>query len=236
MQAPLSPAREDFLKLLYALTADGCMVTNGLLVRELGISAPSVSAMVKRLTEENLVERPTAREVCLTAAGEAAALHVIRRHRLLETFLVEVLHMSWDEVHTEAERLEHALSERLTDVIDETLGHPRRDPHGDPIPCAGRRHHEKWGVSLRDAPTGTSFRVERVRDRDEEALRYLARIDAVPGAVIDVERRGPFGEPLWIRIGSTQHVLGNTLSELVHGQVLDAQTPSAVPVLEESGT
>lgn len=234
MSAPMqemSPAREDVVKLIFALSAEGHAVTNKLLVEALRVSAPSVSVMVKRLGDEQLVTRSSERGIALTERGDTVALSVIRRHRLLETFLVQSLGLSWDEVHEEADLLEHAISDRLTERIDASLGHPRHDPHGDPIPSAERPHDERRGIALHDVPVGSRLRVDRVRDDDPQALRHLAAIGAVPGAVIDVDERGPYGEPLWVRVDGRAHVLGTILAGQVHGSVLPAcaVTPAEDP-------
>lgn len=215
-----SRASLDYLKVIYKLTTSGHTVTNGLLARELGVSPPSVSAMVKRLADEELLQRPHGRLLRLTDSGEHAALRVIRRHRLLEAFLAQVLEMPWDEVHAEAESLEHALSERLEDRIDAMLGHPERDPHGDPIPPRHGPHDETWGEALDNAVAGCRFRVDRVSDRDSAALRYLAELGIVPGAVLQVEQQEPFSGPRWIRIDDKRHALGGPLTMLLHGHIL----------------
>jgi len=175
--------------------------------------------MIKRLEGEQFLERPKGCGLRLTAQGERAALRVVRRHRLLETFLVRVLDMAWDEVHAEAELLEHALSDRLEERIDALLGHPTRDPHGDPIPPRHGRHVEEWGEPLDGVPTGVHFRVERVSDRDSDSLRYLGALGLVPGAVIEVQEQAPFGGPRWVQIDGHRHALGAPLTRLVHGRV-----------------
>jgi DtxR family Mn-dependent transcriptional regulator len=218
----LSQAAEDYLKTIYALTFSGEQVTTGVLARELGVSSPSVSAMAKRLRREQLLERPGGRVLRLTDRGEHAALRVIRRHRLLETFLATALGMPWDEVHAEAEFLEHALSDRLEDRIDAALGHPARDPHGDPIPARDGRHDEAWGDPLDAAPAGCQFRVDRVSDRDSAALRYLGALGVVPGVVLDVGEQAPFGGPRWVQVRRKRHALGGPLTRLVHGQIVPA--------------
>jgi DtxR family Mn-dependent transcriptional regulator len=218
----MSRAGQDYLKAIYALTTTGQMVTNGLLARELGVSSPSVSAMVKRLADDELLQRPNGRVLRLTASGERTALQVIRRHRLLETFLAQVLEMPWDEVHAEAEVLEHALSARLEERIDAMLGRPVRDPHGDPIPPRHGHHDEAWGEPLDSAPAGCRFRVDRVSDRDSAALRYLGELGIVPGVVLEVEAQIPFSGPRWVRVDHERHALGGPLSALVHGHMLTA--------------
>ncbi len=214
----MSRATEDYLKAVYHLGTHGDAVTTGLLAAELGVSSPSVSAMVKRLEDGDLLDRADGRSIRLTGAGEREALRVIRRHRLLETFLAQALDVPWDEVHAEAELLEHALSERLEERIDVALGHPTHDPHGDPIPPRDGPHSESWGVSLESVAPGSRFRVERVSDRDSAALRHLGLLGVVPGAALDVEEQEPFGGPYWVRIDGGRHALGIPLTRLVHGR------------------
>ncbi len=221
----MSRASQDYLKVIYTLTTSGYLVTNGLLARELGVSPPSVSAMVKRLSDEDLLQRPHGRLLRLTDSGEHAALRVIRRHRLLETFLAQILKMPWDQVHAEAESLEHALSERLEERIDAMLGHPERDPHGDPIPPRHGPHDETWGEALDSAVAGCRFRVERASDRDSAALRYLAELGIVPGVVLHVEEQAPFSGPRWVRINDERHALGGPLTMLLHGHILPETVP-----------
>ena len=175
--------------------------------------------MIKRLESLQLLERRKGSGVRLTAQGEHAALRIVRRHRLLETFLARVLGMTWDEVHAEAELLEHALSDRLEERIDIALGHPTHDPHGDPIPPRHGRHKEAWGRRLDGVPAGDRFRVERVSDRDSAALRHLGVLGVVPGALIEVEELAPFGGPQWVKIDGQRHALGAPLTRLVHGRV-----------------
>ena len=220
----MSRASQDYLKTIYALTTSGETVSNGRLARELGVTAPSVSAMVKRLADDGLLHRPSGRALHLTDRGERAALQVIRRHRLLETFLVRVLDMPWDEVHAEAELLEHALSDRLEERIDAMLGRPTRDPHGDPIPPRHGPHDEGWGDRLETTPPGGRFHVDRVSDRDSAALRYMGELGIVPGAVLSVEEQLPFSGPQWVRVNSERHALGAPLSRLIFGHVLAETT------------
>lgn len=217
----LSPAVEDYLKAIFHLTARGGPATTGVLAHELGVASPSVTAMVKRLTDGGLLDRPDARSLRLTAEGERAALRVVRRHRLVETFLARALGVPWDEVHAEAERLEHAISDRLEERIDAALGHPTHDPHGDPIPPRQGQHDEVWGQPLRAVTPPALFRVGRVSDRDSAALRHLGLIGIVPGAVVDVEEQAPFGGPLWVRVGQHRHPLGEPLVALVHGTCVE---------------
>ena len=174
--------------------------------------------MLRRLTDHGLLERTDDHRALLTPHGRRHAEEVVRRHRLLETFLVTLLDLAWDEVHDEADVLEHAVSDRLIDRMDEMLGHPTRDPHGDPIPPPAGRHDEVWGARLDTVAPGTRFRVERVYDRDSGALRYLADLGVRPGVTIEVMEHSPFGGPLWIRLDGQRHALGDPLACLVHGR------------------
>jgi DtxR family transcriptional regulator, Mn-dependent transcriptional regulator len=211
-------AVEDALKAVFALATCDIPTTTSALAGRLGVAPPTVTAMVKRLAANGLVTRTDGHRVALTEHGLRHALDVVRRHRLLELFLARVLEVPWDEVHDEAEVLEHAVSPALTDRIDAFLGHPDRDPHGDPIPSPDGRHVETWAAALADSQPGTAFRVERVSDRDGAALRYLGGLGIRPGVVVDVLERAPFGGPLWVRVNSCSHGLSPTLATLVHGR------------------
>ena len=130
--------------------------------------------------------------------------------------------MSWDEVHHEAEALQHAASDRLIDRIDVALGHPQRDPHGDPIPQPSGDYREDWSPALAGVSAGARLRVDRVSDEDSAALRYLASLGVRPGVVLRVLEREPFGGPLWVEIDGTdgpRHAMGAPLADLVHGVV-----------------
>jgi len=215
----LSDAAEDYLKALYHLTAGDASGTVSGLAQRLGVSAPSASSMVKRLVRAGLVARDAQQGILLTDHGRWHALQIVRRHRLLETYLARSLGLPWDEVHAEAEVLEHALSERLADRIATALGHPEVDPHGDPIPPKVGRHDEGWREPLGAAPAGRAFTVERVSDRDSEALRHLADLGIRPGATLTVRARDPFDGPLWVEVGERVEALGAGLTEIVYGVV-----------------
>jgi len=207
-------AVQDYAKAIYGLAerADGKVSTTALAER-LGVTPASASAMVRRLDERGLVAHVPYRGVSLTPAGVKLALEVLRRHRLLETFLVQELGMEWDRVHAEAEVLEHVLSAELEARIAARLGDPRRDPHGDPIPSAELELDEAATVSLAELPTGSSGTFVRVSDSDPEILRYLAERGIRPGARLQITERQPFGGPLFVRAGSERHALGGTLAD-----------------------
>lgn len=211
----MSPAAEDYLKAVYTLATRGGPVTTGVLAQQLGVSSPSVSAMVRRLEDDSLLERPDARSLRLTAAGERAALRVVRRHRLVETFLARVLGVPWHEIHDEAEALEHVVSDRLEERIDAALSHPTHDPHGDPIPPRDGAHHEEWGLPLDAAPAGVRFRVRRVSDYDSAALRRLGELGVGPGTVVTVGE----GDARPVHVATTRIPLDPLLTPLLHGHI-----------------
>jgi DtxR family transcriptional regulator, Mn-dependent transcriptional regulator len=208
---------EDYLKAIFELDTRCGGATTSTLAERLGVAAPTVSAMLKRLVPDGLIARPQAHRVTLTEHGTAHVLAIVRRHRLIEEFLVKALDVPWEDVHAEAEVLEHAVSDSLVERIDAFLGHPTHDPHGDPIPSSDAAHVERWTTPLSQAAPGETFRVERVRDRDREALRYLGRLGVRPGATLDVVEQAPFGGPLWVRIGGRRHALGSELAGIVFG-------------------
>lgn len=165
---------EDYLKVIYGHTEwQPEPITSSQLADRLGLAASSVTEMVKKLTAQGLVEHAPYGAIALTDAGRGQALRMVRRHRLVETWLQRQFGYAWYEVHDEAEVLEHALSERLLDAIDAQLGHPERDPHGDPIPRADGTVPRPQGVLLADVPAGRPVRVVRISDRDPAALRAL---------------------------------------------------------------
>ena len=171
---------EDYLKVIYSHTEwQETPITGSQLAARLGLVPSSVTEMIKKLASQGLVRHAPYGAITLTDAGRAEALRMVRRHRLVETWLVDGFGYSWDEVHDEAEVLEHALSDRLLAAIDAQLGHPRRDPHGDPIPDADGVVVRPDAVLATELPAGTRGRVARISDRDPEVLRRLReeRID-----------------------------------------------------------
>ena len=211
----ITQAMEDYLKGIYRLQVEGGTVTTQRLAEELGISGPSVTNMVKRLHELRLLRHAPYHGVHLTEAGEKVALEVVRHHRLLELYLAETLGYGWDEVHAEAERLEHHLSEELEARIDSVLGFPTRDPHGDPIPSPDGEVPAVSDTRLLDLEPGRAAMVSRVSDRDPEQLRYLGGLGLRPGAEVAVLERLPFDGPLRVRVDADVHVIGRPLAEAV---------------------
>jgi DtxR family Mn-dependent transcriptional regulator len=213
-------AAENYAKTIYELQSrgEGAVGTNAIAER-LGVSPGSASAMIKRLAEEGLVARTPYRGVTLTKRGEQVALEVIRHHRLLELFLAEILEVPWDRVHQEAEVLEHHISEELTERIARKLGHPTRDPHGDPIPSGDLEVKEEKTVSLQSMDEGDEGTFVRVSDSDPEMLRYLSERGIAPGARFEVVERQPFEGPLTLRFDGSKVTLGGELTRAMRVEV-----------------
>ena len=184
---PLSRSVEDYLKAVYSLSEQGEAAGTSELARALDVQPASVTGMIKRLAEEGLLEHEPYRGVRLTPKGQREALRVLRRHRIIETYLVERLAYTWDDVHAEAERLEHTASDILIDRMAEALGNPTRDPHGSPIPTATGEIDATESIPLSEVSDGTLLTVRSVADEDSKRLRYFASVGLIPGATGRVE-------------------------------------------------
>jgi len=214
--APLTAAVEDYVKAVYTLESRDETVSTNALAERLGVRPGSVSGMLRKLTGLGLVVHEPYRGVRLTEQGRRVALEVIRHHRLLELYLVESLGMSWDEVHAEAEVLEHVISEELEELIAAKLGNPTLDPHGDPIPSRDLTIAPDDSRSLYELEPGEHGTFVRVSDADPAMLRFLAERGIAPGAGVDVIERQPFDGPLYVRVGDEVHVLGAVLARAMH--------------------
>lgn len=221
----ITPAMEDYLKTIYRLTEDGQRVTTQAIAERLEVAAPSVTGMIKRLAELKLVDHERYRSVQLTPTGRKAALEVVRHHRLLELYLAEALGYSWDEVHAEAERLEHTISEEFEARIDAVLGFPTTDPHGDPIPSLAGTVPAIPSDRLSALLVGEAATVSRVPDDDPDKLRYLGSIGLYPDAQVELVERLPFAGPLRILVNDVEHFLGAELADAIHIQRGDGTIP-----------
>ena len=208
----LSDAIQDYVKEIYKLEASGRRVSTSALAIELGVSAPSVTAMLKKLATLGLVKHERYHGARLTAKGERVALEVIRHHRLLEQYLSQTLGLPIDALHAEADRLEHALSEELEAHIDRSLGYPTRDPHGDPIPGPDLKLVVTDATPLSTLEPGTKAVVSRVPDGDGELLRYLDSLKLTPGNRVEVRDSAPFEGPLTVRVGGEDHAISRELA------------------------
>ncbi len=224
---PLSGPVEDYLKAIYDLELVGAPASTNDIADRLAISPASVSGMLRRLAEQGLITHERYRGVRLTGNGRRAALRTLRRHRILECYLTEVLGYPWDRVHAEAEQLEHTASEELIERMAHALGDPTRDPHGAPIPTRDGRVEEASLGTLADAEPGEWLRVRRVQDKDAERLRYLAELGVRPGSVVRVLSRAPFDGPITLRVdegaSGAEHALGVSLAAEVYVERTDVR-------------
>jgi DtxR family Mn-dependent transcriptional regulator len=212
----LSRSTEDYLKVIYEIeTLDGTAATSSI-AEALDIAKPSVTGMVKRLSETGLLEHTPYRGVQLTSSGRRSALRIVRRHRILETYLTSKLGYDWDSVHEEAERLEHAVSDGLIERMALALGNPRYDPHGAPIPSKEGVVEEPVLVPLTEVPVGAIAELRLVSDRDAERLRFLSSLGLRLGVRFEVIARQPFRGPVSVRLS------GRTPREQVVGHELAA--------------
>lgn len=209
---PRSATVQDYLKAIFAIERDDVAAGTNAIAARLDVSAGSVTGMLKRLAGQGLVEHEPYRGARLTGEGRAEAVRLVRRHRLIELFLVRVLGLPWDRVHEEAERLEHAATDELVDRMDELLGRPSVDPHGAPIPAVGRPFEEPRWPTLAEAPEGVPLVLRQVSDEDPEVLRYLEGLELLPGKELRVLGRAPMRGPLQVRMGAVVHHIGAELA------------------------
>jgi DtxR family Mn-dependent transcriptional regulator len=203
---------EDYLKAIYQAASNEDKVSTSNLAEQMNCSPASVTNMLQKLSELKLVEYEPYQGVTLTPSGSKVALEILRHHRLIELYLADVLGYSWDKVHEEAEQLEHVISEEFEERIDQALGHPTIDPHGDPIPTKEGTIAAPPSQSLWETPGGKKVQVYRVSDRDPEVLRYLASIGILPEVEISVLKKGPFNGPIHVQIEDSEHSLSEELA------------------------
>lgn len=209
-------AIEDYIKTIYALAQDESPVSTSRVAAARSVKPASATSMIQRLARLHLVNYEKHYGVTLTEAGEKLALEVIRHHRLLELYLMEALGFGWDEVHEQADILEHVISEKLEERIAAALNHPEFDPHGDPIPAPDGTMAVMATTALAEVAAGESVRMARVLDdSNSELLRYLADLGLVPGAAFRVVAVAPFLGPLTIEIDGTSQVIGRNLAEMI---------------------
>jgi DtxR family Mn-dependent transcriptional regulator len=211
-KSELSVAIQDYLKEIYKIQAAGDRATTTAIAKRMGVAPSSATSMIKKLAALGLAKHAPYHGIELSAAGRKIALEVIRHHRLLEQYLAETLGLSIDAVHAEADRLEHVLSEELEARIDEQLGFPTHDPHGDPIPDAGLNVDRSQLRSLDALEPGEEATVKRVPDGDAALLRYLAKLALVPGGRVQMRSSEPFGGPLTILVSGREHAISRELA------------------------
>jgi DtxR family transcriptional regulator, Mn-dependent transcriptional regulator len=213
---PLTAAVQDYLREIYKLEEDGRRAATSRVAEMMGVSTASVSTMLKRLATLELVEHTAYRGVVLTDAGRRVALEITRHHRLLEQYLAETLGVPLDQVHAEADRLEHALSELVEERIDLALGRPTHDPHGHPIPTPQLELGSMQKRTLADLAPGERATVRAVPDDDADLLRYLDELLLVPGCKIELVALAPFGGPVTLRSRAGDHAISRQLAAAIH--------------------
>lgn len=212
----LSQSVEDYLKAIYKLEADDKGASTTRIAEALEVSSASATNMVKRLSKMGLVNYQSYKGARLTASGRKIALEIIRHHRLLELYLLEVMGYSWDEVHDEAEKLEHHISEQFEDKIAELLDNPTHDPHGDPIPTKEGIMPEMDAHPLTEALEEQSYLVSRVKNQDPKLLRYLEKLALLPGTRLTVIEKNPFKGPIKLQIEDKEEMLGFEVAEHIY--------------------
>lgn len=227
---PLTPVAQDYLKTIWSFCEwSDERVSTKMLAEKIGVSASTVSEAIKKLAEQGLVDHARYGSIALTEKGKAVALSMVRRHRLIETYLVRELGYSWDEVHDEAEVLEHAVSERLIARIDAKLGHPERDPHGDPIPTPDGAVPAPDARPLSDYQNGESGRVARISDDDPQMLRYFDSVGISLDTEIEIVERRDYAGTIAVRIDSADSPLelGSIATEAIW--LTTARQPQRTP-------
>jgi DtxR family Mn-dependent transcriptional regulator len=217
----ISDSIEEYLEIIYKLEQEASPVTTSALAERLGISGASVSEMTTKLAEQGLVTREPYKGVVLTADGRYQALILIRRHRLWERFLTDVLDLPWDQVHEEACRLEHVTSPLVEERLAQFLGEPETCPHGHPMPTATGRMAVEAGCPLAELTAGQRATILRVPEGNPALLQYLGDLGLKPGATVQVEAVAPFQGPLTVQIGEARHALGQELASKIVVQHCD---------------
>jgi len=216
----VSDSIQEYLEIIYKLEQETSPVTTSALAKRLGVSAASVSEMMAKLAEQGLVTREPYKGVVLTADGRSQALALIRRHRLWERFLTDILNLSWDQVHEEACRLEHATSPLVEERLAQFLGEPETCPHGHPMPTAAGELDIEAGCPLAELIVGQRATILRVPEGDPTLLQYLDDLGLKPGITLQVEAVAPFQGPLTVQVGEARHVLGRELASKIIVQSL----------------
>ncbi len=212
----ISSAMEDYLKAIFELGENNVKTQD--VADTLEVSAASVTGMLKKLSELKLVSYEKYYGVSLTSAGRNIALETLRHHRLIETYLMQALGYEWHEVHEEAEKLEHHISEDFEQRIAEMLGNPTHDPHGDPIPALDGSMPESKGKPLPEFSTGLTLEITRITNQEADVLRYLAEHKLIPGEAVKVVAIAPFNGPVTLQKDNKDLAISLELAQQIHGQ------------------
>lgn len=217
-ESTLGSSEEDYL---LAIARSEGPIKTGELAKKLSVSDASVTVMIARLAGKGLVSRHSHKPISLTEAGKQAALNLLRRHRLIELFLMKTLNYSWDEVHNEAHKLEHAVSDRFVERLDSFLGHPLADPHGSPIPQSDGSLPEVSRTPLEFLDPGQSARIAEVNDCDAELLEHLGKLGLTPGKRITVMERESFDHSVTLRLARRKIIIGRSVAHAIQVDEID---------------
>jgi DtxR family Mn-dependent transcriptional regulator len=224
MRDQLTHTIEDYLKIIYEITTTDQRASTNQIAIALDVTPASVTGMIKKLSSTNppLLEYQSHRGVILTPEGEKVALEILRHHRLLEMFLHQILGYEWDQVHSEADRLEHVISEEFEERIAQALGNPSHDPHGDPIPTRDLSMPDSPSLKLSGLRTGQCARIHRVANEDPELLRHLSNLGLRPGIELEILDYSPYDGILTLRVLPDQPsiVLGPTITNQIYIEVI----------------
>lgn len=215
-ESPISASVEDYLKAIYRLRGSNMTVGPSRLAEHMGLTAPSITLMVRRLAEQGLVTKDDGHGVALTRAGEACALEVLRKHRLSERFLVDKLGLDWRRAHIEAHRFEHALSVEVADALERFLQMPTTCPHGNPIPDRELHVRADGTVKLSQLAVGATAVVHSVDEERMDLLDWLREVGLVPGVRVSIKQIDPLGRSLLVRVGTRQIAVGGDVADHVH--------------------
>lgn len=214
----ISASIQDYVKNAYKISQQDENITVSKLSRALSVSLPSTTNMIKRLVDLNLMKKNRGGKIKLTEKGELLALEVIRHHRLLETFFIDVLGMDWADAHEEAEILEHYISERLEQLIDRKLAQPKHDPHGEPIPTRSGSLKQKNLLNLLDIPVKEKFRIAEIHSSQAEMLSYLQNNKLLPGTELIISEIAPFDGPVKLEMGKQTYFIGQAAARCIYGE------------------
>ncbi|MBI4743519.1 MAG: metal-dependent transcriptional regulator [Actinobacteria bacterium] len=210
-----SASVEEYLEIIYKLQQEEHPVRASKLAKQLDVSAASVTEMIKKLSENGYVNRTSDLGICLTQKGEKAALKLIRKHRLIERFLTDVLGISWDKVHDEACQLEHVISSQVEDRFEKILDSPKTCPHGYPIPSKDGKIAKENVKPLSDLPVGKRGLIVKVFEEDPKMLQYLSTLGLIPEVEVFVKEIGVFGGPLLVEVGRAKYALGREVASKI---------------------
>ncbi len=224
MADDLSRTMRDYLTEIYRLADRGDGQTNYISTSALAdlmdVTAPAVNRMVTKLKENGLLEHEPYQGICLTSTGQREALKELRRHRIAEAFLVQVMGFGWHEVHAEAGRMSQGISDVLAERMAEMAGYPTHCPHGEPIPSADGELPEINDILLSQAPTDVEVQITRVRTRESDRLEYIAALGLLPDKKLNIIHMAPFNGPIQLKVGSEYRIIGHNLAELIKVKVL----------------